>query len=161
MSKTGPGALVWVVLGLVLILASGGLAYWQFSRSASDRALAEHADSVARGKIIYDQSCSSCHGKNLEGQPDWRSRLPNGKLPAPPHDESGHTWHHPDNVLFDITKLGVQSHAPEGYESDMPAFAGVLADGDIQAVLAYIKSTWPASIQARQAQISRSSEQSQ
>ena len=27
-------------------------------------------------------------------------RLPNGRLPAPPHDVSGHTWHHPDQVLI-------------------------------------------------------------
>ena len=27
-------------------------------------------------------------------------------LPAPPHNETGHTWHHPDEMLFAITKYG-------------------------------------------------------
>lgn len=101
---------------------------------------------VTRGKIIYEQNCASCHGFKLEGQPDWRQRLPNGRLPAPPHDVTGHTWHHPDHVLIDIVKHGLVpgKTAPEGYESDMPAYSGLLKDEDIPAVLAYIKSSWPA-----------------
>lgn len=64
-------------------------------------------------------------------------------MPAPPHDESGHTWHHPDGVLFGITKKGLAPpFAPRGFESDMPAFAGKLSDEEIWAVLSYIKSYW-------------------
>ena len=65
---------------------------------------------LAEGAQLYAQHCASCHGSQLEGQPNWRERLPNGRLPAPPHDDSGHTWHHPDHVLFAITNtlsLGV------------------------------------------------------
>ena len=80
----------------------------------------------------------------LEGQPNWRSRLPNGRLPAPPHDETGHTWHHPDAVLFGDHKYGLVpgNSAPPDYESDMPTFSDVLSDDEIWAVLAYIKSHW-------------------
>ena len=107
---------------------------------------------VARGKTIYEQNCASCHGAKLEGQPDWRQRLPSGRLPAPPHDASGHTWHHPDQVLIDIVKHGLVpgKTAPEGYQSDMPAYGASLQDADIVAVLAYIKSSWPT--EARDAQ---------
>lgn len=99
---------------------------------------------VAIGKEIYKVHCAACHGAKLEGQPEWRSRLPNGRLPAPPHDESGHTWHHTDEQLFAMTRDGiVPPLAPPGYESDMPAFAAVLSDDEIRAVLAYIQSTWP------------------
>lgn len=98
---------------------------------------------VARGAGLYAQQCASCHGANLEGQPEWRRRLPNGRLPAPPHDETGHTWHHPDRLLFTITRNGlVPPHAPKGYVSDMPAFAGQLSDDEIWAALAFIKSRW-------------------
>lgn len=97
---------------------------------------------VALGAKVYAQNCASCHGAELEGQPAWRRRLPNGRLPAPPHDESGHTWHHPDDVLFAITKHGVARYAPPGYQSDMPAFEGRLSDDEIWAVLAFIKSRW-------------------
>jgi len=57
-------------------------------------------------------------------------------LPAPPHDASGHTWHHPDSDLFGITKHGLGPYAPAGYQSDMPAFGGTLSDEEIAAVLA-------------------------
>ena len=39
---------------------------------------------VAQGEILYQQHCASCHGVNLEGQPDWRRRSDDGTLPAPP-----------------------------------------------------------------------------
>jgi mono/diheme cytochrome c family protein len=109
---------------------------------------------LALGEKLYAQQCASCHGANLEGQPDWRKRLPNGRFPAPPHDASGHTWHHPDEVLFAITKHGlVPPYAPAGYESDMPAFGGKLSDQEIRAVLAYIESRWPPEVRKRRAEM--------
>ena len=109
------------------------------------------AGQVAIGQSVYVTRCASCHGAHLEGQPNWRKRLANGRLPAPPHDQTGHTWHHTDADLFGITKHGLKPYAPAGYESDMPAFDGTLSDGQMAAVIAYIKSTWPAGIRSRQA----------
>jgi mono/diheme cytochrome c family protein len=107
------------------------------------RADPRNAGLVQLGARIYAQQCASCHGAKLEGQPEWRRRLANGRMPAPPHDESGHTWHHPDRALFAITKNGlVPPYAPKDYESDMPAFSGKLSDEEIWAVLAFIKSHW-------------------
>lgn len=113
--------------------------------------IVDHAGArmVDIGRRIYSAECASCHGPNLEGQPKWQVRLANGKLPAPPHDPSGHTWHHSDKVLFDITKKGPASY-PDGYQTDMPAFGGRLSDEQIAAVLAFIKSTWPTEILQRQ-----------
>ena len=109
---------------------------------------------VARGKVVYAEQCASCHGANLEGQPNWRERLPNGRLPAPPHDRTGHTWHHSDRQLFEMTKNGTAKLMP-GYETDMPAYKDVLSDADIWAVLSFIESTWPADIRERQQRINR------
>ena len=114
---------------------------------------------LALGEKLYAQHCAACHGAKLEGQADWQKRLPNGRMAAPPHDETGHTWHHPDEVLFGITKHGmVPPYAPPGYPSDMPAFNGVLSDDEIRAVLAYIASHWrnPELLEAR-AEIIRNS----
>jgi mono/diheme cytochrome c family protein len=112
-----------------------------------------NAAQVAQGKRMYEVQCASCHGAKLEGQPNWRQRLPNGRFPAPPHDANGHTWHHPDALLFDIIKRGIGPHAPPGYQSDMPAFADRLTDEDIAAMLAYIKSTWPEETLKHQAEV--------
>lgn len=117
----------------------------------------ENAQQVARGKPVYDRHCASCHGAKLEGQPKWQDKLPTGRMPAPPHDASGHTWHHPDAVLFGITKDGLVpgKYASPGYQSDMPGFGGVLSDEEIWAVLAYIKSFWPPSIRNAQLEMTR------
>lgn len=105
---------------------------------------ADDAGVVAQGRAIYAARCASCHGANLEGQANWQMRDARGRLPAPPHDAKGHTWHHPDEVLFRITKEGVANAANlPGYETDMPAFGGVLTDEEIVAVLSFIKSRWP------------------
>lgn len=101
---------------------------------------------VALGAEIYDAECAACHGAELEGQPDWRRALPNGRLPAPPHDATGHTWHHPDEVLVAITTLGTEAVVGSGYKSDMPGFGDRLSADEIVAVLSYIKSTWPAEV---------------
>lgn len=113
------------------------------------------------GETLYQENCASCHGANLEGQPDWRSRLPNGRLPAPPHDASGHTWHHPDRVLIDITRRGTAAIVGNGYESDMPGFEGVLTDQEIADIIDYIKSTWPERIRSVQESRTLADEQAQ
>jgi mono/diheme cytochrome c family protein len=113
------------------------------------------AASIAAGRTIYQESCARCHGASLEGQPNWRTRLPSGRLPAPPHDASGHTWHHSDRVLFEITKRGTAAVVGGGYESDMPGFGSLLSDDEIRAVLAFIKSTWPERERRYQEEITR------
>jgi len=118
-------------------------------------ARADDPKQVAHGKALYAAHCAACHGENLEGEPNWRTKKPDGTLPAPPHDASGHTWHHNDQLLFDYTKHGGKALAPEGFKSGMPAFGGTLRDGDIWAVLAFIKSRWPKEVQARQNRLNR------
>jgi len=128
-----------------LFAAVLGLAACSQAPSGFDDPRADPGDAarVALGERVYVQNCASCHGAKLEGQPNWQSRRANGRLPAPPHDDSGHTWHHPDSLNFKVTKNGVvPPYAPQGYESDMPAFGDRLSDDEIWAVLAFIKSRW-------------------
>jgi mono/diheme cytochrome c family protein len=135
-------------------VAVGAGAVWWFA-IRPPRIDPTDARQVAAGEALYRAHCASCHGANLEGQPDWRTRLPSGRLPAPPHDANGHTWHHSDAVLLQIVRDGPAFYAELGVESDMPAFGALLSEADMAAIIAYIKSRWPAEIQARQAQMSR------
>ncbi|MCE6951454.1 cytochrome c [Cereibacter sphaeroides] len=109
---------------------------------------------IALGRQVYAAQCASCHGVNLEGQPNWREPGPNGRLPAPPHDVSGHTWHHPDAQLLAIIRDGTAALVGNGYQSDMPGFAGKLTEAEMRAVLAFIKSTWPDRAAEYQRQVS-------
>ena len=114
---------------------------------------------VDLGRKVYVVHCAQCHGIALEGQPNWRQRLPDGNLPAPPHDETGHTWHHPDQDMFNYTKNGGQAMAPPGFKSAMPGFGEILSDRDIWAVLSFIHTIWPPKVVERQQRINSQSRQ--
>ena len=110
---------------------------------------------LSAGQILYTNNCASCHGAKLEGQPNWQSPNSDGILPAPPHDATGHTWHHDNELLFEYTKLGgkgpLAGRGITDFNSGMPAFDGVISDEDIWDILAFIKSTWPEREQDAQA----------
>ena len=112
---------------------------------------------IRTGEILYAQHCASCHGARLEGQQDWRKQAAEGVYPAPPHDETGHTWHHGDGLLFAYTKFGGEAtfaaRGLKGIKSGMPGFAQALSDQEIWDILAFIKSTW--SERAREVQAKR------
>jgi len=147
---------LWLLLAFGAAVAAARLLWQPGAEDPVQRADADDSRQVGRGEIVYRAHCAVCHGANLEGQPNWRLRKPDGRLPAPPHDASGHSWHHPDEHLFALTKQGiVPPLAPQGYDSDMPGFAANLSDAEIWAVLAYIKSRWPPEIRARQPALGR------
>ena len=144
---------VWLIA--TAAVASAGVAVYVAATFLGRSGTVELSEAAfaAEGQQIYRDNCASCHGANLEGQPNWRAPLATGGLPAPPHDETGHTWHHPDQQLFAITKFGGQRFAPTGFQSNMPAFQGQLSDREITAALAFIKSQWPANVRERQRRI--------
>ncbi len=142
--------------GAVVAIA-GSSFFWSFSGKSVVALSLNSGDQkmVSLGSKKYQQYCASCHGVNLEGQPNWQTRLENGRLPAPPHDKSGHTWHHTDALLFKITKQGTKAVVGDDYETDMRGFSAELSDDQIIAVLSYIKSTWPAEIRKRHDQMNK------
>ena len=129
------GPILWMTAGGVAAL--GIAAYFGIAAlpDAENGGLSD-AMLAAEGERIYADFCASCHGADLEGQPNWRTPLPTGGLPAPPHDETGHTWHHPDRLLFAITKFGGQQGAPVGFQSNMPAFGNRLTEQHGRKILA-------------------------
>ena len=135
-------------LGAVVITGAAALSFgWGTSAPAQTVLTPSDPDVVALGQSIYSENCASCHGVNLEGQPNWRLPGQDGQLPAPPHDATGHTWHHDEDTLFRLTKYGTGALIGDpNYESNMPIYGGLLTDDEIIAALSYIKSTWPQKI---------------
>ncbi|SFU23280.1 cytochrome c [Mesorhizobium sp. YR577] len=146
-----------VAVIVALATAAGVLAGYIFLFRNSPGLLEPYdAHIIARGEAVYVERCAACHGRNLEGQPDWQTPDKEGLMPAPPHDRNGHTWHHPDKLLFNITKLGVAKAANlKDYKTRMPAFGEVMSDDDIVAVLSYIKSRWPEELRKRHDELNR------
>lgn len=135
------------LLGVVLLSTSCG------SETTADVSAAAEERVVRLGEAVYQANCTSCHGASGEGEPNWQSRKPDGTLPAPPHDASGHTWHHADEELLRIIRLGGQAaYGGAGFVSGMPAFGDTLSDEEITAVLAYLKTLWGDEERAYQAE---------
>ena len=123
--------------------------------AAPTEAFFHHAPDIDLGRSVYAQTCAACHGATLQGQPNWQVGNPDGTYPAPPHDQTGHTWHHGDAMLLDYIRRGGQAVLDDmgvSFTSGMPAFERGLSNAEIDAVLAYIKSTWPDRIRAAQAE---------
>jgi mono/diheme cytochrome c family protein len=99
---------------------------------------------IALGQELYAVHCASCHGPELQGEASWQTQNEDGSFRAPPHDASGHTWHHSDNLLLESIRHG-GARLPDniGGTSNMPAFTELLNEQQMAAVLTYIKSTWP------------------
>lgn len=141
-----------LVVGLLLIaIASGAVLFATDSgNSAVFELKPDDSELVSQGGELYAQNCASCHGVDLEGEPDWQSGNPDGTLKAPPHDATGHTWHHADELLFRVTKFGTAKALDlKDFKSNMPAFEDTLSDAEIVAALSWIKAQWPEEIRER------------
>jgi mono/diheme cytochrome c family protein len=146
--RRAPFVLIVLILALIVVW----LLVTRNAAPPQDLALGPNA--VELGATVYAENCADCHGVDLAGEPgfNWRKRKPDGTFPGPPHDETGHTWHHPDGLLIEmITKGGAQFLGGRGV-STMPGFEDVLSEREIASVLAFIKSAWPEHIQDRQRQ---------
>ena len=157
MSNKNKVKLVPVFLSALGVLLIGAVIYYFSSPTTEAEAsiALKHKDAavVDLGRVVYAENCASCHGVALEGQANWRQRDADGYLPAPPHDETGHTWHHPDSYLFLMTKYGIEDMIGKAYPNNMPAYEDKLTDEEILAALSYIKSTWSSRIQRQHDQI--------
>lgn len=149
-----------VILAIVVVVlfVTSALLYFGYFAPGQRR---NDAPRLARGQEVYQTYCASCHGNDLAGQENWRQRGADGLLPAPPHDETGHTWHHPDQQLFQITKFGTAALVGGDYKSAMGGFADQLSDEDIDAAIDFIKSRWPDPIRRRQEEVTTRAGQAQ
>lgn len=147
-----PGTSLVVAASIVALLGSFGATFILVRPSAPEIDPGDAAQ-VALGRQVYAEACASCHGSALEGQAGWRSRNADGSLPAPPHDATGHTWHHPAAQLYQIVAQGPAALVGGGYRSAMPGFADTLDELRIAAVVAYLISSWPPEIRSQHAAI--------
>ena len=109
---------------------------------------------IARGKIIYESNCVSCHQVNLVGAENWKGLDEDGHRKAPPLNGTGHTWHHDDASLHNIIKYGL-AKIVKNYDGKMLGFEDNLKDKDIDSVLSYMKSFWPDDVYQQQINLSK------
>ena len=128
-------------LGLALMLSGCDRSTPESATAAGAGASAE--DRLARGAALFRQHCATCHGRNAEGAPDWRKRRPDGSFPAPPLNGTGHAWHH----SLDVLKMTIRDGTAK-LGGTMPAWGDKLSEADMEAIIAWFQSLWPAEIRA-------------
>ena len=110
------------------------------------------------GAAVYQARCAACHGARGEGAADWTRPGPGGVYPPPPHDSTGHTWHHADGLLYRIVARGTAAAIGDTLRAaryGMPAFDSVLPPREIHAVITYLKTGWTPAQRRSQAAASR------
>jgi mono/diheme cytochrome c family protein len=96
---------------------------------------------VSQGAKVFQENCASCHGKQAAGGPNWRQMGTDGKYPPPPLNGTGHAWHHPLNMLYQVV-----SNGSPGGQGNMPAWKDKLSQDEIVATIAWFQSRWPEEI---------------
>ena len=96
---------------------------------------------MVRGRKLFLENCSVCHGVNAEGSPNWRQRDPDGTYKPPPLNGTGHAWHHPMKSLRMTIRDGTQKIGGK-----MPAWGGKLSDQEIDAIITWFQGEWPQEI---------------
>lgn len=88
----------------------------------------------AAGQKVYATNCSSCHQATGKGQPGVFPPLAGN--PVVTGDAS---------KVIHIVKNGLNGKITVNgatYNGQMPAWKGTLSDGDIAAVISYIRTSW-------------------
>ena len=130
--------LISVLVGLGLLSACAPLDATETPTTAPGRTPAQETGGSHPGERLYVLNCQVCHG-NQRGQ--------GGVVGAPSHNETGHTWHHPDAHLTDWVLNGKITGA-------MPAFGDRLSEAEVNAVLSFIKTWWTPAQREGQASVS-------
>jgi mono/diheme cytochrome c family protein len=137
-----------IILYAALILAAAGSVFLLVRQSWANQPVvineiaapplpALDRSKITQGEELYAQYCAGCHGIKLEGAPNWQRPRSDGSFPPPPHDDSGHTWHHPDSYIIRYTAEGGAI-----YNGTMPGFGSQLTEDEVVAILEFIKSRW-------------------
>lgn len=104
------------------------------------------------GQQVYNLRCAHCHGYNGEGQlaNTIENTMTLGMLTIPPHDSTGHTWQHPDQLLIRTIREGISNPLDQ---FPMEPYASVMTDEEIRAVIAYMRLWWTDEQRAHQQRV--------
>ena len=132
---------------LALLALTAGLALSAVGCSQSESGgasgISASGTTQTSGAQIFAARCAVCHGAQGQGAANWKIRDEDGRLPPPPLNGDGHTWHHADGVLYRIVRDGgADFGASGGSGSNMPSFGETLGREQIVEVLEYIKTLW-------------------
>lgn len=135
---------IWLLLGFALLTAC--------SKEDKPAPLATPAPAVrhfepaslARGAALFEQHCALCHGPQAQGHPDWQTPSNGSFAAAPPLDGTGNDWKRSRAELIASIQNGVKRKSDN--EMVMPAWKGRLKEQDVEDMVNWLQSLWPAEV---------------
>ena len=101
-------------------------------------------ESVTRGARVFEQNCVLCHGPQAQGHPDWQTPSDGSFAAAPPLNGTGNDWKRSRAMLAATIQNGVRRKSDN--VDVMPAWKGRLSERDVEDVLNWLQSLWPADV---------------
>ena len=123
------GLLIVVGIGLGLVLGNHTHSKLSSNEATAGNPVPATADSIARGKLLFDQNCAICHGEDGRGDGPAAASLP--LQPANLYD---HIPYHADSFFFGAMTKGLAGV--------MPSFEGSISVEDRWNILNYLRATF-------------------
>jgi len=101
-------------------------------------------ESVKRGALVFEKNCVVCHGPQAQGHPDWQTPSNGSFAAAPPLNGTGNDWKRSRAMLAATIRNGVRRKSDNA--DVMPAWKGRLSEQDIEDMLNWMQSLWPAEV---------------
>jgi len=101
-------------------------------------------ESVKRGAQVFEKNCVICHGPQAQGHPDWQTPSDGSFAAAPPLNGTGNDWKRSRTMLAATIRNGVRRKSDK--VDVMPAWKGRLSEQDIEDMLNWMQSLWPAEV---------------
>ncbi len=100
------------------------------------------SEQITQGRVYYEETCAKCHGISGEGMFPEAPLEPDasGRYGAPPHNSTGHTWHHTDELLLRYVLEGGFADLSNFYP--MPRWDDLYDREKAALIIAYIKTMW-------------------
>ena len=134
----------WVVLGLALLAACSKED--KPAPALTPPPALQHFEpaSLARGARLFEKNCALCHGPQAQGHPDWQTPSDGHFAAAPPLDGTGNDWKRSRAELAATILNGVKRKTDNA--EVMPAWKGRLSERDVEDVINWMQSLWPAQV---------------
>jgi copper transport protein len=91
----------------------------------------DDAESIARGRMLFQNNCTICHGESGKGDGPAAATLS-----IPPANLYDHIPYHPDTFFFNVISNGLSGI--------MPGFEGQISEEDRWNILNYLRATFSA-----------------
>src|SRR4030066_1664396 len=136
---------LWLMAANLLLLGAGSKEGAKPAAPVPSMAVRQFdTASITRGARLFEEHCVICHGPPARGHPDWQTPSDGSFAAAPPLNGTGNDWKRSRAMLAATIQNGVRRKSDN--VDIMPGWKGRLSERDVEDVLNWLQSLWPADV---------------